>query len=595
MTTMEDDDETLVGRYARGDAAAFDQLYRRHEVQVWRYLERNVRNQATSDDLLQEVWFALARNAASLESVTRFRTRLFTLAHDRMTDSLRAGAAKASRAAAASRPAVAHDPANALAQAIGQLPAEQRAAHLLQIEGQLSLGDIAEITESTVDTVQSRLRLARLKLDELLNEKHEQSTPSQDPLSEVDNLYRRLSALDPGRPGEWVRRKVQAYAAQQAAERAVRASAKAKESSSSSEAPTPGAIATPTVAKQAASKPWLLPVTLGAIAAAALAGFLVVPRLMASRDTPKATLSVAPVSQPETPTSQVAQTSAPSSSEPVSPAPSSPPLQSSAPGSPTSAPPVPQSSASAPPASPPSVPQSSASASPASPPPVPQSSASAAPTSLPPGRRSPATTSPVRTPVSPRSSAPQAPVVASSSAGTPPAQPPTRTRVARQNAATLQSTPSASGRAEATTQAARPAPPADPAPAPQIPPVPSTDTQVASASPPPEPTPSATQPASAPAAPTSSPDELWLAAKSGDMSGLQAALAGSADVNALDANGQTALILAIKNNHVDIVRALLAHGANPNTADSRGVTPIVAARVRGNLAILKALERNGRH
>ena len=44
-------------------------------------------------------------------------------------------------------------------------------------------------------------------------------TSSQDELSEVDNLYRRLSTADQGRPGEWVRRKVQAYAAQQAAER----------------------------------------------------------------------------------------------------------------------------------------------------------------------------------------------------------------------------------------------------------------------------------------------------------------------------------------------------------------------------------------
>jgi RNA polymerase sigma factor (sigma-70 family) len=170
MTTMEDDDETLIGRYARGDAAAFDQLYRRHELRVWRYLERNVCNQATSDDLLQEVWFALARNAASLESVTRFRTRLFTLAHDRMTDSLRARAAKPSPAAAAGRPAVAHDPPSELAQAIRQLPGEQREAYLLQIEGELSLRDIAEITESTVDTVESRLRLARLKLHEILNE-----------------------------------------------------------------------------------------------------------------------------------------------------------------------------------------------------------------------------------------------------------------------------------------------------------------------------------------------------------------------------------------------------------------------------------------
>jgi RNA polymerase sigma factor (sigma-70 family) len=171
MTNMEEDDEALIGRYARGDAAAFDQLYRRHELSVWRYLEHNVGNQATSDDLLQEIWFALARNAVSLESVTRFRTRLFTLAHDRMTDSLRARAAKGSPAAAASRPAVAHDPANAIARAIGQLPSEQREAYLLQIEGQLSVGDIAEITESTVDTVQSRLHLARLKLHELLDEK----------------------------------------------------------------------------------------------------------------------------------------------------------------------------------------------------------------------------------------------------------------------------------------------------------------------------------------------------------------------------------------------------------------------------------------
>jgi RNA polymerase sigma factor (sigma-70 family) len=170
MTNTEEDDETLIGRYARGDAAAFDQLYKRHELRVWRYLDRNLRNQATSDDLLQEIWFALARNAASLESVTRFRTRLFTLAHDRMTESLRARAAKGTPPAGASRPAVTPDPANALTHAIGQLPSEQREAYLLQMEGQLSLGDIAEITESTLDTAESRLRLARLKLHDLLNE-----------------------------------------------------------------------------------------------------------------------------------------------------------------------------------------------------------------------------------------------------------------------------------------------------------------------------------------------------------------------------------------------------------------------------------------
>jgi ankyrin repeat protein len=88
---------------------------------------------------------------------------------------------------------------------------------------------------------------------------------------------------------------------------------------------------------------------------------------------------------------------------------------------------------------------------------------------------------------------------------------------------------------------------------------------------------------------------LWIAAKSGDVSGLQAAFASNVDVNAPDENGETALILAIQNNRVEAVRALLAHGANPNTADARGRTPLRAARVRGNLAILMALEHNGKH
>ncbi len=163
MSTMEDSDEALVGRYVRGDAAAFDQLYKRHELRVWRYLERNVRDQAAADELLQEIWFALARNAASLESATRFRTRLFTLAHDRMTQSLRTRPPQETDGPPTGR--------DALAQVLGQLPREQREAYLLQMEGQLSVGEIAEITESTIDASNGRLRQARLKLRELLNEK----------------------------------------------------------------------------------------------------------------------------------------------------------------------------------------------------------------------------------------------------------------------------------------------------------------------------------------------------------------------------------------------------------------------------------------
>ena len=159
MATNEDSDETLVSRYVRGDAAAFDLLYKRHELRVWHYLERNVRNQDTADELLQEVWCTLARNAASLESATRFRTRLFSLAYDRMATALRARAGTDSETSA-----------HPLAQAIGQLPREQSEAYLLHVEGQLSVGEIAEITGSSIDTTHNALRGARLKLRELLGE-----------------------------------------------------------------------------------------------------------------------------------------------------------------------------------------------------------------------------------------------------------------------------------------------------------------------------------------------------------------------------------------------------------------------------------------
>ena len=567
MNNTAESDEALIERYARGDAAAFDQIYRRHELRVWRYLERNVRNQATSDELLQEVWFVLARNTASLESTTRLTFRLFTLAHDRMIASPGAQAAQASPEATSGQPVPARDPANALAQAIGQLPREQREAYLLHIEGDLSAGEIAEITEGTIDMTQNHLRLASSKLPELLSWKSgSEVPPGQDPVAEVDHLYRRLSALDPSRPSEWVHRKVQAYAAQQAAERAVRESAKAREGSPAV-ASAPRATPLPIKAEPSAKKTWLLPVAIGAVAVTAVVGFLVVPRHMTPHNTRTPAPSPVPVSQPETTTPQVAEASAPRSSES---------------GSSESAP-----SESASPTPPASALQSSEAALPAARPPKPAAAA-----------KLPAPTSP--TPVAPRTSASPTPVVASNSAGTSHTQSPASVRVAWQSTATPQGAPIMRDRAETDMPAAPPTPAASSTS------VPPAATKAASAAPPPQavtqpvPTPAVTQPvttpASAPVAAASKPsDALWRAAESGDLSGLQAALTGNVDVNSLDEKGHTALVLAIANGHVGIIRALLAHGANPNTPDSRGTTPLRAAYDRGNSDIVLLLQRHNAH
>src|SRR3569833_2591312 len=110
--------------------------------------------------------------------------------------------------------------------------------------------------------------------------------PTTDQQSDVDQIYRRLSGQDPGRPGEWVRRRVQAYAAQQAAERAVRSSAKTKDGSSTTgtmpalRAAPAAAAAAVTAVEQPAGKPWLIPVIAGSVVVVAAVGFFVVPKLM---------------------------------------------------------------------------------------------------------------------------------------------------------------------------------------------------------------------------------------------------------------------------------------------------------------------------
>lgn len=186
MTDAGESDEALMGRYARGDVAAFGVLYGRHEVRVWRYLVRNTGNRATADELMQEVWFAVARDALRYEPTARFTTWLFTIAHHRAIDAIRATRPQMSLEAlgcdaeplaeqtepggAPFAAAVARDQATALARALGQLPRDQREAFLLQAEGDLSVEEIATITHASFETTKSRLRYARSKLRQLLSE-----------------------------------------------------------------------------------------------------------------------------------------------------------------------------------------------------------------------------------------------------------------------------------------------------------------------------------------------------------------------------------------------------------------------------------------
>ena len=175
-------DEALLQQYAAGSAAAFDALYQRHEMKVWRFIRRQAGDQAVADELMQEVWFAVAREAGRWQPTARFTTWLFTLARNRVIDHLRARRAHASLDAARDdgEPWVeslaatedcepvpqllGEEGLQRLLDAVARLPHAQREAFLLQVEGDMSVEEIATLTGAGFETVKSRLRYARTRL-----------------------------------------------------------------------------------------------------------------------------------------------------------------------------------------------------------------------------------------------------------------------------------------------------------------------------------------------------------------------------------------------------------------------------------------------
>ena len=179
-------DAQLMQAYAAGDALAFEALYDRHALAVWRFVQRSVQNAALADELVQEVWFSVVRQAPRYEARAKFRTWLFTLAHHRVVDHWRTqrahtsldaesedGASLADMLAAESgfgpdRQLDSREQAQALLDALAALPAVQREAFLLQAEAGMSVAEIAEATGVPPETAKSRLRYARARLRESL-------------------------------------------------------------------------------------------------------------------------------------------------------------------------------------------------------------------------------------------------------------------------------------------------------------------------------------------------------------------------------------------------------------------------------------------
>lgn len=178
VETREDNsDEALMLAYAGGRIAAFEELYARHRVRLYRFLLRQLRDGSLADELFQDIWQRVVAAREGWTPDPSFAGWLYRIAHNRLTDHWRALRHRPPAPADADQRTERipdHDtPERTLSDfeqrrrvqlALEALPEEQREVILLRLEQELTLEEIGTATGVGRETAKSRLRYAMDKL-----------------------------------------------------------------------------------------------------------------------------------------------------------------------------------------------------------------------------------------------------------------------------------------------------------------------------------------------------------------------------------------------------------------------------------------------
>jgi RNA polymerase sigma-70 factor (ECF subfamily) len=186
-----DASESLMLRFRAGEVRAFELLLQRHRQSVYEFVLRSVgfHNAAQAEDLTQETFLRVVKQASTYEPKSKFTTWLFTLARNlcidasrrrkhRKTQSLDAQDEEghslldrtADKGLAVDREAVSRELRARLERAIDELPEDQREVFLMREAADLSFKEIAEVIGISENTVKSRMRYALEKLRVSLDE-----------------------------------------------------------------------------------------------------------------------------------------------------------------------------------------------------------------------------------------------------------------------------------------------------------------------------------------------------------------------------------------------------------------------------------------
>jgi RNA polymerase sigma-70 factor (ECF subfamily) len=173
-------DRDLVRRIERGDEEAFRGLFRRYAPTALALARRVARQQYLAEEIVQEAFLAVWRNPGGYDQARgSVRSWLMGMVHHRAVDAVRREEAQRRRAAEAQSTdmVVVEDPADAVVEevglpqereavreALGELPAEQRQVIELMYFGGLTQSAISERLDLPLGTVKSRTLLGMRRM-----------------------------------------------------------------------------------------------------------------------------------------------------------------------------------------------------------------------------------------------------------------------------------------------------------------------------------------------------------------------------------------------------------------------------------------------
>lgn len=158
-------DFELVKKFRAGDPAAFEELVSRHQQMCFGFIFRMVGNQAAADDLFQDTWLKVLKNAHTYVPKAKFSTWLLQIARNTTLDyfkrenlrahvSLDSPVANDDKSVSSIVPSQGPQPEEVLLsrevtdevqKAICRLPIKQQEALVLRIYHHLPYSEIAEL------------------------------------------------------------------------------------------------------------------------------------------------------------------------------------------------------------------------------------------------------------------------------------------------------------------------------------------------------------------------------------------------------------------------------------------------------------------